>query len=287
MAEEGRRKGKRCHVVDCDLQAFFDTVDHQKLLSGLRQRVTDPGLLALILAYLKAGVISREGTYEETARGVPQGGPLSPLLANILLDELDDELERRGHKFVRYADDFVILCGSLRAGGRIMESVRRFLSDKLKLIVNEAKSRVVPLAEAALLPLRSTLRAAKGLAVSLRSAPRVPDRAAQGALDAEEPEKGQGKGKADHQTDAGTLADDRDRRTGDLPSRSVQLLRARNRVRRGPRTGSLAVCQVWKNYGCPSVTRTGRRNGRGRVTGGVLEPPCYSRRRRQSALAPA
>lgn len=151
MAEEGRRKGKRCHVVDCDLQAFFDTVDHQKLLSGLRQRVTDPGLLALILAYLKAGAISREGTYEETARGVPQGGPLSPLLANILLDELDGELERRGHRFVRYADDFVILCGSLRAGGRIMESVRRFLSDKLKLIVNEAKSRVVPLAEAAFL----------------------------------------------------------------------------------------------------------------------------------------
>jgi len=278
MAEEGRRKGKRCHVVDCDLQAFFDTVDHQKLLSGLRQRVTDPGLLALILAYLKAGVISREGTYEETARGVPQGGPLSPLLANILLDELDDELERRGHKFVRYADALpafagrksgrlspfgrlVILCGSLRAGGRIMESVRRFLSDKLKLIVNEAKSRVVPLAEAALLPLRSTLRAAKGLAVSLRSAPRVPDRAAQGALDAEEPGEAQIKGKADHQTDAGTLADDRDRRTGDLPSRSVQLLPAWNRVRRGPRTGSLAAKPgATVILDCPARSAPGRRS---------------------------
>ncbi len=151
MAEEGRGKGKSCHVVGCDLQAFFDTVDHQKLMSRLRQRVTDPELLALILGYLKAGAISREGNYEESLRGVPQGGPLSPLLANILLDELDGELEGRGHRFVRYADDFVILCGSPRAGQRIMESVRNYLSDKLKLVVNEAKSRVVPLAEASFL----------------------------------------------------------------------------------------------------------------------------------------
>jgi RNA-directed DNA polymerase len=137
MAEEGATKGKRCHVVDCDLQAFFDTVDHQKLMSRLRQRVTDPELLALILKYLNAGAITREGKYEKSLRGVPQGGPLSPLLANILLDELDDELEKRGHKFVRYADDFVILCGSPRAGQRILRSVRNYLSDKLKLIVNE------------------------------------------------------------------------------------------------------------------------------------------------------
>ena len=82
---------------------------------------------------------------------MPQGGPLSPLLANILLDELDVELEERGHKFVRYADDFVILCGSPRAGQRILPSVRRFLADKPKLIVNEAKSRVVKLAEASFL----------------------------------------------------------------------------------------------------------------------------------------
>src|SRR5690606_5544951 len=82
---------------------------------------------------------------------VPQGGPLSPLLANILLDELDVELERREHKFVRYADDFVILCSSPRAGQRILRSVRRFLADQLKLIVNEAKSRVVKLAEASFL----------------------------------------------------------------------------------------------------------------------------------------
>lgn len=151
MREEGIVKGRRCHVVDCDLKAFFDTVDHQKLMARLRQRITDPELLALILKYLKAGAILREGRYEEQLEGVPQGGPLSPLLANILLDELDVELEKRGHRFVRYADDFVILCRSLRAGQRILRSIRRFLSEKLKLIVNETKSRVVRLAEASFL----------------------------------------------------------------------------------------------------------------------------------------
>ena len=151
MAKEGLGKGRKCHVVDCDLAKFFDTVDHQKLMGRLRQRTTDPDLLALILKYLKAGAISRKGCFEASLKGVPQGGPLSPLLANILLDELDDELEERGHKFVRYADDFVILCGSPRAGQRILRSIRRYLADKLKLIVNETKSRVVPLAEASFL----------------------------------------------------------------------------------------------------------------------------------------
>jgi len=148
MASEGRKMWSRCHVVDCDLEKFFDTVDNQKLMGRLRQRLTDPGLLALILKYLKAGAISRQGHFEEQLMGVPQGGPLSPLLANVLLDELDVELEKRGHKFVRYADDFVILCRSPRAGERILRSVRRYLADELKLIVNEAKSRVVKLAEA-------------------------------------------------------------------------------------------------------------------------------------------
>ena len=151
MCEEGNRRGKRCHVVDCDLEKFFDTVDSQKLMSRLRKRISDPGLLALILKYLKAGALSRQGHFEEQLRGVPQGGPLSPLLANILLDELDEQLEERGHAFVRYADDFVILCGSPRAGERILRSVRLYLSAKLKLTVNEAKSRVVPLAEASFL----------------------------------------------------------------------------------------------------------------------------------------
>jgi len=120
-------------------------------MGRLRQRITDPGLLALILKYLKAGAISRQGHFEEQLMGVPQGGPLSPLLANVLLDELDVELEKRGHKFVRYADDFVILCRSRRAGERILRSVRRYLADELKLIVNEKKSRVVKLAEASFL----------------------------------------------------------------------------------------------------------------------------------------
>lgn len=151
MAEEAKRIGSRCEVVDCDLEKFFDTVDNQKLMGRLRQRITDSGLLALILKYLKAGAISRQGHFEEQLMGVPQGGPLSPLLANVLLDELDVELERRGHKFVRYADDFVILCRSRRAGERILRSIRRYLADKLKLIVNETKSRVVKLAEASFL----------------------------------------------------------------------------------------------------------------------------------------
>lgn len=99
-----------------DLAAFFDTVNHQKLMGKLRERIADPALLKLILRYLKAGVIPSKLTREEREEerkgkdeGVPQGGPLSPLLANILLDELDHELEKRGHKFVRYADDFASL----------------------------------------------------------------------------------------------------------------------------------------------------------------------------------
>ena len=151
MHEEALAKGKRCHVVDCDLQAFFDTVDHQKLMDKLRERIADPRVLKLILKYLKAGVILRNGNLEATDMGVPQGGPLSPLLANILLDELDHELEKRGHLFVRYADDFVILCNSPRAGQRILTSVTRYLKRTLKLIVNESKSRVVPLQEATFL----------------------------------------------------------------------------------------------------------------------------------------
>lgn len=168
MCEEGNKKGKRCHVVDCDLEKFFDTVDTQKLMSRLRQRVTDPGLLALILKYLKAGAISQQGHFEEQLRGVPQGGPLSPLLANVLLDELDDQLEERGHKFVRYADDFVILCGSPRAGQRILRGIRRFLADELKLIVNETKSRVVPLAEASFLGFQIVRRKVRWTAKSLK-----------------------------------------------------------------------------------------------------------------------
>ncbi len=158
MLRESNIMGSKCHVVDCDLAAFFDTVDHQKLMGKLRERIADPELLKLINGYLKAGAIPSKMTREEreeerTERdeGVPQGGPLSPLLANILLDELDHELERRGHKFVRYADDFVILCRSLRAGERILQSVTKYLSDELKLTVNQTKSQVVKLCDASFL----------------------------------------------------------------------------------------------------------------------------------------
>lgn len=151
MLQESNIQGAKSHVVDCDLQAFFDTINHQKLMGKLRERIADPRLLKLILNYLQAGAILRDGTFEKSQKGVPQGGPLSPLLANILLDELDDELEKRGHKFVRYADDFVILCKSLRAGKRILQSITKYLSNKLKLIVNTTKSHVVKLCDASFL----------------------------------------------------------------------------------------------------------------------------------------
>ena len=148
LHREGNKRRPKCYVVDCDLKSFFDMVDHGKLMERLRKRVDDPRLLRLIVRYLKAGVILLDGTFEETARGVPQGGPLSPLMANVLLNELDHELEARGHSFARYADDFVILCRSPRAGRRILDRVKAFLHRRLKLIVNEAKSKVVNLSEA-------------------------------------------------------------------------------------------------------------------------------------------
>ena len=145
------KKGKWACAVDCDLKSFFDVVNHQKLMTQLGKGLTDRRLLGLIHGYLKAGAILSDGRYESTSSGVPQGGPLSPLLSNILLDELDKELEARGHDFVRYADDFVILCGSPRAGDRILASVKQFVEKRLKLIVNESKSRVVALKEASFL----------------------------------------------------------------------------------------------------------------------------------------
>jgi RNA-directed DNA polymerase len=129
-------------AVDLDLAKFFDNVQHDVLLARVARRVSDKRLLALIGRYLRAGVLVGE-TIQATEIGTPQGGPLSPLLANILLDDLDKELERRGHRFARYADDLVILVTSPRAGDRVMASVTRFLTGKLKLVVNVHKSRVV------------------------------------------------------------------------------------------------------------------------------------------------
>jgi len=128
------------YAVDIDLERFFDTVNHSKLIEVLSRTIKDGRVVSLIHKYLNAGVM-QEGHYEETYEGVPQGGPLSPLLGNILLNELDRELEKRGHKFVRYADDMVILCKSLRSAERTMESIVSYIEKTLFLKVNRDKSK--------------------------------------------------------------------------------------------------------------------------------------------------
>ena len=127
--------------VDLDLEKFFDRVNHDKLMGQIAKRVEDKRLLTLIRAFLNAGVMEN-GLVSPSVEGTPQGGPLSPLLSNLVLDEFDRELERRGHRFVRYADDSNIYVRSERAGQRVMESVTQFITQKLKLKVNEAKSAV-------------------------------------------------------------------------------------------------------------------------------------------------
>jgi RNA-directed DNA polymerase len=128
-------------VVDLDLEKFFDRVNHDKLMSLVKERVKDGRVRTLIYRYLKAGVMI-DDDYHWTGEGTPQGGPLSPLLANLLLDLLDKELGRRGHCFVRYADDCNIYVRSAKAGRRILASITQYLSRKLKLKVNESKSAV-------------------------------------------------------------------------------------------------------------------------------------------------
>jgi len=135
------RRGYR-FVCDVDLSKFFDRVQHDVLMSRVARRVKDKRLLKLIGRFLRAGVMV-EGVLQATEVGSPQGGPLSPLLSNILLDDLDKELERRGLPFVRYADDFAVFAKSPRAAARIMTSVSRYLTKTLRLVVNEEKSRVV------------------------------------------------------------------------------------------------------------------------------------------------
>jgi RNA-directed DNA polymerase len=127
--------------VDIDLEKFFDRVNHDILMSRIARKVADKRLLKLIRAYLTAGVMEN-GLVSPIDEGTPQGGPLSPLLSNIMLDDLDKELERRGHSFVRYADACNIYVKTERAGQRVMESIKRFLTKKLKLKVNEKKSAV-------------------------------------------------------------------------------------------------------------------------------------------------
>ena len=133
--QEGRR-----WVVDVDLEKFFDRVNHDVLMGRLAKRITDRRLLGLIRRYLEAGIMA-SGVVVERDEGTPQGGPLSPLLSNVLLDEVDKELERRGHAFARYADDCNVYVRSRRAGERVMEALRRVYA-KLRLRINEAKSAV-------------------------------------------------------------------------------------------------------------------------------------------------
>jgi RNA-directed DNA polymerase len=128
-------------VVDMDLEKFFDRVNHDKVMSEVRKRVSDKRITTLIQRYLRSG-IEHEGKLVMPEMGTPQGGPLSPLLANLMLDNLDRELERRGHRFVRYADDCNIYVKSRRAGSRVLRSISRYLESRLKLSVNEAKSAV-------------------------------------------------------------------------------------------------------------------------------------------------
>jgi RNA-directed DNA polymerase len=157
-SSHGFREGRSCHtaiaeairyledgyevVVDIDLEKFFDRVNHDRLLSRLAERIEDGRLLKLIRRMLKAKVILPDGVVVTNDEGTPQGGPLSPLLSNIVLDELDRELTRRGHRFVRYADDCNIYVRSERSGHRVMASISQFIERRLRLKVNQAKSAV-------------------------------------------------------------------------------------------------------------------------------------------------
>ena len=133
-AEDGYR-----YCVDLDLERFFDTVNHSKLIQVLSETIKDGRVVSLVHKYLNAGVMVRH-KFEETTEGVPQGGPLSPILSNIILNELDKELERRGHPFVRYADDCIVLVKSLRATERVRDSIANYVEKKLFLKVNKEKT---------------------------------------------------------------------------------------------------------------------------------------------------
>ncbi|WP_235802003.1 group II intron reverse transcriptase/maturase [Ureibacillus massiliensis] len=140
LAEKYYEEGYRV-VVDCDLKSYFDTIHHQRLRAYLEEFISDKIVLKLIWKFLRSGILDRD-IYIETKEGAPQGGPLSPILANVYLNKLDRELEKREHRFIRYADDFVIYVKSKRAGERVMESVSKFIEQDLQLVINQNKSKV-------------------------------------------------------------------------------------------------------------------------------------------------
>ncbi len=161
-------------IVDCDLAKFFDEVQHDILMSRVARRIQDKRILRTIRSYLQAGLMLG-GLMSQRLKGTPQGGPLSPLLSNILLDDLDRELESRGHRFARYADDFIVCVKSRKAGERVLESLERFLAKKLRLKVNRDKSKVDRADECVFLGYSMiTLRdGSKRLTVSRRSVQRL------------------------------------------------------------------------------------------------------------------
>lgn len=140
LAEQYYDEGYRI-VVDCDLKSYFDTIHHQRLRAYLEEFISDKIVLKLIWKFLRSGILDKD-IYIETKEGAPQGGPLSPILANVYLNKLDRELEKRKHRFIRYADDFVIYVKSKRAGERVMESVSKFIEQDLQLVINQKKSKV-------------------------------------------------------------------------------------------------------------------------------------------------
>jgi group II intron reverse transcriptase/maturase len=173
-SSHGFRPGRSCHtaiaeahtyvksgcegVVDIDLEKFFDTVSHHRLMSRLEARIGDRRILAVIRRLLRAKVVMPDGVVVNTEEGTPQGGPLSPLLSNIVLDELDQELSRRGHRFVRYADDGNVYVWSERAAERVKASLERFIESRLRLKVNRAKSAVARTGERHFLGFRISKR---------------------------------------------------------------------------------------------------------------------------------
>lgn len=172
QAREYVTDGRRI-VVDIDLEKFFDRVNHDVAMSRLARRIGDKRLLGIIRRFLKAGMMA-DGVCIERQEGTPQGGPLSPLIANLLLDDLDKELERRGHRFCRYADDCNIYVRSKAAGERVMASVAAFLEGKLRLRVNRDKSAVAPVGERSFLGYR--LWHTGGLGIAPKSLVRMKDR---------------------------------------------------------------------------------------------------------------